>query len=429
MTKIKNIFARQILDSRGNPTIEVDVTLNDGTIGRAAVPSGASTGMHEALELRDQEKDFFGKGVNKAVNNINSNIREKVIGLPATTFHEIDKKMLKLDGTENKSQLGANAILGVSLACIHAAANASKFPLYRFLSQRSNYTLPGPMMNILNGGSHADNNVDIQEFMICPFGASSYSKGLQMGVEIFHHLKKILKKNGLSTSIGDEGGFAPNLSSNKQAIDLILESIEMSGYNIGSEIFLALDVASSEFYDKDQSRYYLESEKKHLNSDQMISYYSDLCKQYPIVSIEDGLDENDWGGWTNLMAEIGSKVQVVGDDLTVTNINKLQKAIDQKAINSILIKLNQIGSVSETLQTISLAIENNVQPIISHRSGETEDTTIADLAVATGAGQIKTGSLCRTDRTCKYNQLIRIEEDIQNNNLDLNYFSSFIKIR
>ena len=429
MTKIKDIFARQILDSRGNPTVEVDVTLEDGSIGRAAVPSGASTGMHEALELRDKGKDFFGKGVNKAVNNINSNIRQKILGLEPSAFHEIDKKMLELDGTQNKSQLGANAILGVSLACIHAAANASKLPLYRFLSKRSSYTLPGPMMNILNGGSHADNNVDIQEFMICPFGAPSYSKGIQMGVEIFHHLKKILKKNGLSTSIGDEGGFAPNLSSNKQAIDLILESIELSGYKIGSEIFLALDVASSEFYDKKQGRYYLESEKKHLNSDQMISYYIDLCKQYPIVSIEDGLAEDDWGGWTSLTAEIGSNVQVVGDDLTVTNINKLQKAIDQKAINSILIKLNQIGSVSETLQTISLAIENNVQPIISHRSGETEDTTISDLAVATCAGQIKTGSLCRTDRTCKYNQLIRIEEDIKNSNLNLNYFSSFTKIR
>lgn len=429
MTKIKNIFARQILDSRGNPTVEVDVTLEDGSIGRAAVPSGASTGMHEALELRDNEKDFLGKGVNKAVNNINSTIRENVLGLEPLAFQEIDKKMLDIDGTDNKSQLGANAILGVSLACIHAAASASSLPLYRFLSKASSYTLPGPMMNILNGGSHADNNVDIQEFMVCPFGAPSYSKGLQMGVEIFHHLKKLLKKNGLSTSIGDEGGFAPNLSSNKQAIDLILESIDMSGYKVGSEVFLALDVASSEFYDKDKSMYYLESEKRHMSSDQMIAYYKELCDQYPIVSIEDGLDENDWGGWVDLTSEIGDKVQVVGDDLTVTNITKLQKAIDQKAINSILIKLNQIGSVSETLQTISLAIENKIQPIISHRSGETEDTTIADLAVATCAGQIKTGSLCRTDRTCKYNQLLRIEEDITNNGLGLNYFSSFIKIR
>ena len=429
MTKIKNIFARQILDSRGNPTVEVDVTLEDGSIGRAAVPSGASTGMHEALELRDNEKDFLGKGVNKAVNNINSTVRENVLGLEPLAFQEIDKKMLDIDGTDNKSQLGANAILGVSLACIHAAASASSLPLYRFLSKASSYTLPGPMMNILNGGSHADNNVDIQEFMVCPFGAPSYSKGLQMGVEIFHHLKKLLKKNGLSTSIGDEGGFAPNLSSNKQAIDLILESIDMSGYKVGSEVFLALDVASSEFYDKDKSMYYLESEKRHMSSDQMIAYYKELCDQYPIVSIEDGLDENDWGGWVDLTSEIGDKVQVVGDDLTVTNITKLQKAIDQKAINSILIKLNQIGSVSETLQTISLAIENKIQPIISHRSGETEDTTIADLAVATSAGQIKTGSLCRTDRTCKYNQLLRIEEDITNNGLGLNYFSSFIKIR
>ena len=428
MTKIKNILARPILDSRGNPTVEVDVSLEDGSIGRAAVPSGASTGMHEALELRDNEKDFLGKGVNKAVNNINSTVRENVLGLEASAFHKIDKKMLDIDGTDNKSQLGANAILGVSLACIHAAASASKLPLYRFLSQANSYTLPGPMMNILNGGSHADNNVDIQEFMVCPFGAPNYSKGLQMGVEIFHHLKKILKKNGLSTSIGDEGGFAPNLSSNKQAIDLILESIDMSGYKVGSEVFLALDVASSEFYDKDKSMYYLESEKTHMSSDQMIAYYKELCDQYPIVSIEDGLDENDWGGWVDLTSEIGDKVQVVGDDLTVTNIKKLQKAIDKKAINSILIKLNQIGSVSETLQTIALAIENDVQPIISHRSGETEDTTIADLAVATCAGQIKTGSLCRTDRTCKYNQLLRIEEDIKNNGLGLNYFSSFIKI-
>jgi len=428
MNKVKNVFSRQILDSRGNPTIEVDVELENGAVGRSAVPSGASTGMYEALELRDNGKDFFGKGVNKAVNNINTVIQEHVLGLDASNFKEIDKKMLLLDGTENKNKLGANAILGVSLACIHAAAISSDLPLFRFLSTSDNYTLPGPMMNILNGGSHADNNVDIQEFMICPFGASGYSKGLQMGVEIFHNLKRLLKKNGLSTSIGDEGGFAPDLSSNKQAIDLILESIEMSGYGIGSEVYLALDVASSEFYDKEQSKYYLDSENRHMTSDQMIDYYKDLCDQYPIVSIEDGLDENDWQGWSNLTSEIGENVQVVGDDLTVTNIKKLQKAIDQKAINSILIKLNQIGSVSETLETIALAIDNNIQPIISHRSGETEDTTIADLAVATCAGQIKTGSLCRTDRTAKYNQLLRIEENIIKNKLDLNYFSSFIKI-
>ena len=416
MTQIKNIHARQIIDSRGTPTLEVDCLLDDGSFGRAAVPSGASTGQHEALELRDNFKDYFGKSVTMAIQNVNTIIRKKLLGNQSSDIYEIDKLMLELDNTENKSNLGANAMLGVSLCCMKAFAKSNKMEIYEYISQisgNSSYSMPVPMMNILNGGSHADNNVDIQEFMIYPSGLSSFSEALQSGCEIFNKLKTVLKKKNYNTAVGDEGGFAPNLRSNQEALDLISESVVQAGYKLGSEIFFTLDVAASELYNKKENVYNLASESKKIDNISLISYYQSLCEQYPIFSIEDGLDENDWSGWTKLNEVLGDKIQLVGDDLTVTNIKKLHKAIDVEAMNAILIKLNQIGTVSETLNTIELAKKSNFGVIISHRSGETEDTTIADLSVGTSSGQIKTGSLCRSERVAKYNQLLRIEEQLK----------------
>ena len=415
---IKNIKARFILDSRGNPTVEADVYLTNGIMGRASVPSGASTGDKEALELRDGKPHWNGKGVNQAVSNIHTKIKPKLIGESPLNIHKIDHLLLKLDGTENKSNLGANAMLAVSLANVQAGANNQKTALFEYIYKYLNpndflcpkYCMPIPMMNILNGGSHADNSVDIQEFMIVPIGFSNYLDALRAGTEIFHSLKTILKKNGFNTSIGDEGGFAPMLNNNEEAIAFILEAIIKSNYKPGEEIFLALDVAASEFYNKKNKTYFLESENKEFTALQLIDYYQTLCSQYPIVSIEDGLDQNDWKSWHLLNALLGDKIQIVGDDLTVTNSKLLQRAIDSQAMNAILIKLNQIGTFTETLDAIQLAQKYNLGTIISHRSGETENTFIADLAVATGAGQIKTGSLCRTDRTAKYNQLLRIIE-------------------
>ena len=415
MAKIHKIHSRQIIDSRGTPTIEVECHLDDGTFAIADVPSGASTGEHEALELRDGSTKFFGKSVYTAVKNVNEIIAPHLIGNDSHNIYEIDQIMFDLDGTENKKRLGANAILGVSLACLKAFAQFKKLPIYQFINHISNShnnIMPVPMMNILNGGSHADNNVDIQEFMIYPSGLKTFSESLQCGCEIFNTLKSVLKKKGYSTSVGDEGGFAPNLRSNQEALDLLTESIIQSNYKPGGEVFLTLDVASSEFYNKENKTYKLNSENKNLTNVQMIEWYKNLCSKYPIVSIEDGLDENDWEGWQNLYNTLGNDVQLVGDDLTVTNPIRLEKAISLNAINAILIKLNQIGSVSETLDAIKLAQKNNLGVVISHRSGETEDTTIADLAVGTGAGQIKTGSLCRSERVAKYNQLLRIEEQL-----------------
>ena len=410
---IYKIIAREILDSRGNPTIEVDVTLSDGSLGRAAVPSGASTGEHEAVELRDNDTlRYLGKGVKKAVKIVNTTIANEIIGLDALNQKNIDEAMISLDGTSNKSKLGANSILGVSIAVAKSASNSKKMPFYEYLNQNKTYTMPIPMMNIINGGSHADNNVDFQEFMVFPIGAKSFSNALQMGTEIFHQLKKVLKNKNLSTSVGDEGGFAPNLKSNHEAIEVILKAIDNAGYKAGKDVYIALDVAASELFDKD--KYIIKSENRSLSSDQMISYYQNIIETYPIISIEDGLDENDWGGWSLMNEALGDKVQIVGDDLTVTNINRLQKAIDLKAMNAILIKLNQIGTLTETLDAIALAKKADFGAIISHRSGETEDTTIADLAVASGVGQIKTGSASRTDRICKYNQLLRIEQNLSN---------------
>ena len=410
---IQKIISREILDSRGNPTVEVDVHLADGAFGRASVPSGASTGEHEAVELRDNDKSrYLGKGVKKAVEIINTIISDEIIDLDALNQKNIDDKMIALDGTPNKSYLGANSILGVSIAVAKAASNAKNIPLYEYLNKDGIYTMPIPMMNIINGGSHADNNVDFQEFMVFPVGAESFSKALQMGTVVFHQLKNVLKGRGLNTAVGDEGGFAPNLKSNEEAIEVILTAIDKAGYTTGKDIFIALDVAASEIFDK--NKYIIKSENKSLSSDQMISYYKDLIEKYPIISIEDGLAEDDWDGWSLMNSELGNKIQIVGDDLTVTNLNRLKKAIDLKSMNAILIKLNQIGSVTETLEAIDLAKKTNFGVIISHRSGETEDTTIADLAVACGVGQIKTGSASRTDRICKYNQLLRIEESLLN---------------
>ena len=410
---IYKIIAREILDSRGNPTIEVDVTLSDGSLGRAAVPSGASTGEHEAVELRDNDTlRYLGKGVKKAVKIVNTTIANEIIGLDALNQKNIDEAMISLDGTSNKSKLGANSILGVSIAVAKSASNSKNMPFYEYINQNKTYTMPIPMMNIINGGSHADNNVDFQEFMVFPIGAKSFSNALQMGTEIFHQLKKVLKNKNLNTSVGDEGGFAPNLKSNNEAIEVILKAIDNAGYKAGKNVYIALDVAASELFDKD--KYIIKSENRSLSSDQMISYYQNIIETYPIISIEDGLDENDWGGWSLMNEALGDKVQIVGDDLTVTNINRLQKAIDLKAMNAILIKLNQIGTLTETLDAIALAKKADFGAIISHRSGETEDTTIADLAVASGVGQIKTGSASRTDRICKYNQLLRIEQNLSN---------------
>ena len=407
---ITRVQAREILDSRGNPTVEVDVYLSDGSFGRAAVPSGASTGEHEAVELRDGDQNrFLGKGALNAVRNVNQQIAPIVKGYNALDQKTLDKCMIDLDGTPNKSNLGANAILGVSMAVSRAAAASQNLPLYRHLNSDARL-LPVPMLNIINGGSHADNNVDIQEFMIFPIGADSFSHALRMGAEIFHYLKKVLSSKGLNTSVGDEGGFAPNLSSNEEAIEIILKAVEKSDYSIGKDISLALDAAASEFYI--DGAYRLESENRTLTSDEMVEYFEGLTNKYPIVSIEDGLAENDWEGWEVLNSELGSKIQIVGDDLTVTNIPRLQRAIDEQSMNAILIKLNQIGTVTETVKAVELARETGFGVVISHRSGETEDTFIADFAVAMGMGQIKTGSASRTDRICKYNQLLRIEEEL-----------------
>ena len=411
-SNIKSISAREILDSRGNPTVEVDVFLENGISGRAAVPSGASTGKFEAVELRDGDKNRYnGTGVLKAVHNVNDKINKVLIGLDVNDQLKIDKTMIELDGTENKSVLGANAILGVSLASARAASKVKNIPLYKHLAINDNFKMPVPMMNILNGGSHANNTVDIQEFMIFPFGARTFSDALRIGAEIFHSLKSELHKKGFNTAVGDEGGFAPNLKSNEEAIDIILNSIEKAGYKPGEEVFIALDVAASELFQ--DGKYNLESENKAFSSDEMVEYLASLVKKYPIISIEDGLDENDWEGWTKLNKRLGKNIQIVGDDLTVTNIVRLQKAIDKKSMNSILIKLNQIGTVSETIQAVNLARQVGYGAVISHRSGETEDTFIADFSVAMGMGQIKTGSISRSDRVAKYNQLLRIEEELK----------------
>jgi enolase len=414
MTEIASIHAREILDSRGNPTVEADVVLEDGTRGRAAVPSGASTGEHEAVELRDgDKKHYLGKGVLNAVENVESVIAPELAGMDATNQRLIDATMISLDGTENKGKLGANAILAVSMACARAAAESLGVPLYRYLGGVNACVLPTPMMNILNGGAHADNNVDFQEFMVMPVGAETFSDALRWGTEVFHTLKGVLKKKGYNTAVGDEGGFAPSLKSNLEALEVILEAIELAGYTAGEQIAIALDPASSEFYDKTAGRYvFKKSDKSEKTSDQMADYWANWVRQYPIVSIEDGLAEDDWQGWKYLTEKVGRKIQLVGDDLFVTNVKRLQRGIDEQVGNSILVKVNQIGSISETLDAIELARRNGYTAVISHRSGETEDTFIADLAVATNAGQIKTGSASRTDRIAKYNQLLRIEEEL-----------------
>ena len=412
MSLIETVWAREILDSRGNPTIEAEVVLEDGTQGRAAVPSGASTGENEAVELRDGDKlRYLGKGVLNAVENVNEKISPEIEGLDAIDQTLIDETMIDMDGTENKSNLGANAILAVSLATARAAAAFLEIPLYRYIGGSNAKTLPVPMMNILNGGAHADNNVDFQEFMVMPVGAVSFTEGLRMGAEIFHSLKEVLKSRGYATGVGDEGGFAPNLKSNEEAIETILEAITKAGYNAGENVMLALDPAASEFY-QDGSYVFKKSDGRKLSSEEMAAFWADWCDRYPIISIEDGMAENDWDGWKNLMKQIGGRVQLVGDDLFVTNVKFLRRGIDEKAANSILIKVNQIGTLTETLDAIELARTNNMTAVISHRSGETEDHFIADLAVATNAGQIKTGSLSRSDRIAKYNQLLRIEEDL-----------------
>ncbi len=411
MTEIVDIYAREILDSRGNPTIEVEVELESGIIGRAAVPSGASTGEHEAVELRDKdEKRYLGKGVLKAVQNVNETIGEEIIGLDATNQTLIDSLMIELDGTPNKSKLGANAILGVSMAVAHAAAEVIGLPLFAYLGGVNARTMPVPMMNILNGGSHADNNVDLQEFMIAPAGAENFREALRMGAEVFHNLKKVLQSKKLNTAVGDEGGFAPDLKSNEEALQVILQAIEKAGYKAGEDVLICLDAASSEFYNKKTGLYELASENKKLKAEEMVDVYAKWVGKYPIVSIEDGLDENDWDGWKILTQKLGSKVQLVGDDLFVTNTEKLSKGIKSGIANSILIKVNQIGTISETLDAIEMAHKAGYTTVISHRSGETEDVTIADLAVATNSGQIKTGSLSRSDRIAKYNQLLRIND-------------------
>ncbi len=408
MSKISKIKAREILDSRGNPTVEVDIVLSSGVLGRAAVPSGASTGEHEAIELRDGDKSrYMGKGVSKAVDNVNTVIAKAIKG-KMPDFNAIDKIVLDLDGTDNKSKLGANAILGVSLAVAKAAANQKKLPLYRYLGGTKAKILPVPLMNILNGGVHADNNLDIQEFMIMPIGAATFSLAMQMATEVFHHLKSILHAKHLATSVGDEGGFAPNLQSNEEALTLIMEAIQKAGYKPGKDFFIALDAASSSFYEDGKYSY----NGKSISAGELIGIYENMVKNFPIVSIEDGLYENDWNGWKQLTERLGAKIQLVGDDLFVTNVKRLREGIERKVANSILVKVNQIGSLSETLDTINLAKKNKYSAIMSHRSGETEDVTIAHLAVATGVGQIKTGSLSRTDRLAKYNELLRIEEEL-----------------
>lgn len=411
---IASIQARQILDSRGNPTVEVDVITDGGILGRAAVPSGASTGIHEAVELRDNDKNFYlGKGVLKAINNVNTVIREELNGVYVFDQNVIDQKMIALDGTDNKGNLGANAILGVSLACAKAAAETATQPLYRYVGGVNANLLPIPMMNIINGGSHADNSIDFQEFMIMPVGATNFSDAIRMGTEVFHHLKKVLKDKGYSTNVGDEGGFAPNLKSNEEAIELVLTAIEKAKYKPGVDIFIALDPASSEYFiEKENVYHFKKSSGEKLSPAQMVDYWVNWTKKYPIISIEDGLAEDDWAGWALISEKIGKKVQLVGDDLFVTNVNRLQQGIDKGIANSILVKVNQIGTLTETINAVQLAQSNSYTSVMSHRSGETEDTTIADLAVALNCGQIKTGSASRSDRIAKYNQLLRIEEQL-----------------
>jgi enolase len=414
MTTITDIRAREILDSRGNPTVEVDVLLKCGTLGRAAVPSGASTGQYEAVELRDGDKNrYMGKGVLKAVTNVNDVIKPEIIGMDALQQVKIDRQMIELDGSLNKANLGANAILGVSLAVARAAAAALNLPLYRYIGGVNARELPVPMMNVLNGGEHADNNVDLQEFMIMPAGGDSFSESLRMGAEIFHNLKSVLKKKNYNTAVGDEGGFAPNLGSNEEALQLLMEGIEAAGYKPGENVFIALDPAASEFYSEKDGVYVLEAEKKpKKTSEDMVEFYAKLVDKYPIISIEDGMAQNDWDGWKMLTDELGGKIQVVGDDLFVTNTERLARGIADGVCNSILIKVNQIGTLTETLDAIQMAKEAQYTAVVSHRSGETEDSTIAHVVVATNAGQIKTGSMSRSDRICKYNELLRIEEDL-----------------
>jgi enolase len=414
MSYIIEVHARQILDSRGNPTVEVDVLTDDGAMGRAAVPSGASTGIHEAAELRDNDKKkYLGKGVLKAVKNVNTSIADALVGFDITSQAAIDQVMIDLDGTPNKSKLGANAILAVSMAIAKAAAEEANLPLYRYIGGTNARTLPMPMMNILNGGAHADNKIDFQEFMIMPIGAPSFSEGLRWGVEIFHQLKSTLKKKGYSTNVGDEGGFAPNIQSNEEAIETVLEAIQSAGYKTGTQIAIAMDAANSELWDAKKKKYvFHKSSGKEMSSDQLVKYWESWVKKYPIISIEDGMAEDDWAGWKNLTDTIGSKCQLVGDDLFVTNVDRLQTGIDKKIANGLLVKVNQIGTLTETINAVSLAQNNGYNTVMSHRSGETEDNTIADLAVALNCGQIKTGSASRSDRMAKYNQLIRIEEQL-----------------
>ena len=414
MSYIIEVHARQILDSRGNPTVEVDVTTDDGALGRAAVPSGASTGIHEAVELRDNDKKVYvGKGVLQAVNNVNEIISEAITGFDVTQQAAIDQAMIDLDGTANKGKLGANAILAVSMAVAKAAAEEAGVPLYRYIGGTNARTLPIPMMNILNGGAHADNKIDFQEFMIMPIGASSFSEGLRWGVEIFHTLKSVLKKKGFSTNVGDEGGFAPNIQSNEEAIETVLEAITAAGYKTGTEVAIAMDAANSELWDGKKGKYvFHKSSGKEVSSDDLVKFWESWVSQYPIISIEDGMAEDDWNGWKNLTDTIGKKTQLVGDDLFVTNVLRLQQGIDKGIANGLLVKVNQIGTVTETINAVTLAQHNGYNTIMSHRSGETEDVTIADLAVALNCGQIKTGSASRTDRIAKYNQLIRIEEEL-----------------
>ncbi len=412
MSYIIDVHARQILDSRGNPTVEVDVLTDDGALGRAAVPSGASTGIHEAVELRDNDKKkYVGKGVLKAVKNVNTAIADAIVGLDVSEQASIDQIMIDLDGTPNKGKLGANAILAVSMAVAKAAADEASLPLYRYIGGTNAKTLPIPMMNIVNGGAHADNKIDFQEFMIMPVGAPSFSEGLRWGVEIFHTLKTVLKKKGYSTNVGDEGGFAPNIQSNEEAIETVLESIQAAGYKTGSQIVIAMDAANSELWDAKKKKYvFHKSSGKIMSSDELVKFWEKWVKQYPIVSIEDGMAEDDWNGWKALTQAVGSKCQLVGDDLFVTNVDRIQQGVDKHIANGLLVKVNQIGTITETINAVTLAQHNGYNTIMSHRSGETEDTTIADLAVALNCGQIKTGSASRTDRMAKYNQLIRIEE-------------------
>ncbi|MCG9880909.1 MAG: phosphopyruvate hydratase [Bacteroidia bacterium] len=414
MSSIINIHARQILDSRGNPTVEVEVITDGGAMGRAAVPSGASTGIHEAVELRDGDKNvYMGKGVLNAVNNVNKTISDQLIGLDVFEQNEIDRRLLALDGTENKSKLGANAILAVSMACAKAAAIEANMPLYRYVGGVNANTLPIPLMNILNGGSHADNSIDFQEFMIVPTNADTFSEALQMGTSVFHHLKAVLKKKGYSTNVGDEGGFAPNIQSNEEAIETVLTAIEAAGFKPGKDIYIAMDAATSEFWNEEKGLYiFKKSDKREMTPSQMVAYWKEWVNKYPIISIEDGCAEDDWKGWAELTKEIGANCQLVGDDLFVTNVKRLSKGISENIANSILVKVNQIGSLTETIDTVNMATRASYTNIMSHRSGETEDTTIADLAVALNSGQIKTGSASRTDRIAKYNQLIRIEEEL-----------------